>query len=968
MCSGQVAYDFNSGDLSSWSGSTSDFIINTGHQLQLNNNVAATSFIITSFAPTQSELEWSVYARQAFAGSGNNYGRIYLLSSQPDLTQPTEGYFLQLGEAGSNDAVELFRQSGNTVVSVCRAGNAAIGAAFTIRIKVTRDSTGLWKVLIDYSGGTVFIEAATGTDLTYASGQWMGMVCVYTAGNATRFYYDDIYAGPPRAEPPPPEVAEPFDLVINEFFPDPSPPVGLPEEEFVEIYNRSSKTFNLNGWKLGDATSVQSLPPVEIQPGGYVVVNTSVSLNNSGDVIKLVDDRGVVIDSINYNLSWYQDDTKTGGGYSIERLNPDMPSTDLTNWYVSQSEIGGTPGERNSVFGRNPDSKPPVLRSVRLLNSSTITVKFSEPVVVNKDNYVLSGLGNIDDVSFNASDTTIRLSLANLVNGTDYLLSVSDFMDLAGNHGVGTEFAFTFFIPHPVHPKNILITELMADPTPVVQMPEAEYIELLNTSVHPINLSGWQIGDATSKGTLPPIILLPGQYLLLTSTTNASKFTPHGRVIGVTGFPSLGNNADKIILRDEHSVAIDSVNYNTTWYHSVEKADGGWSLELIDINNPCGESDNWTSSEDTNGGTPGQPNSVFANKPDISPPVITSLFATSDNTLLVSFNEKLSDHSVRGNFSIPGTASFKDQTRREVVYVLNERLSLSKEYSISISSVSDCNGNVMEPVTLSVILPEEAIRNDIVINEVLFNPRPTGSDFVEIYNRSGKYINLKGWSLSGEKIVTGNHIIQPGSYRVLTSSLLSTDSEQLIEMSLSSMPDDEGTVVLQNAKADTIDYFSYNDDMHSAMLADTEGVSLERVSPDDSTHHLSNWHSANQSAGFATPGGLNSSSRPIPDVDSGIVKMIPEVINPSSSVTFSQITYQFDQAGLVANVSIIDLEGRVIKSIAANETIGAQGSFLWDGDRDQGGQARSGYYMVWFQTFDLDGNVTTYRGRVIVGF
>ncbi len=104
---------------------------------------------------------------------------------------------------------------------------------------------------------------------------------------------------------------------------------------------------------------------------------------------------------------------------------------------------------------------------------------------------------------------------------------------------------------------------------------------------------------------------MPNEYMLLTSTTNAPKFS---KALGVTSFPSLGNLGDRIVLRDPGGTAIDSVAYSLSWYHSSEKADGGWSLELIDVNNPCGEGDNWTASEDIDGGTPGEINSVLANK------------------------------------------------------------------------------------------------------------------------------------------------------------------------------------------------------------------------------------------------------------------------------------------------------------------------------------------------------------------
>lgn len=876
----QLNDDFNDGELSGWSGSTSHFMVNTSHQLQLNNTVAATSYITTSFAPNTTELEWSVYVRLAFAGSANNYGRIYLLSSQSNLTQPTEGYYLQLGEAGSNDAVELFRQNGAGSVSVCRAANATIAGAFVIRIKVLRNSEGLWKVMIDYAGGTNYTEAASGVDATYSTGSYFGILCVYTAGNANRFYYDDVFAGAPKPVGPPPDVANYNDVVINEVFPDPSPKIGLPELEFVEIYNRSAKTFDLDSWKIGDGSSLVSMPAIVLHPEEHVVI-TSVdglpSLNNAGDVVKIVDDHGVLIDSISYTLDWYQDAAKSGGGYSIERLSVDAQSGDIANWYVSQDSTGGTPGRKNSLVG---------------------------------------------------------------------------------------------FTSHPVVWKDIIVTEIMADPAPVVQLPEAEYIEVFNRSADPIKFTGWHLEDATTSAKLPSFILMPGVYVLLTSTTNAARFPQLSNVVGVTSFPSLGNLGDRIVLREPGGVAIDSVAYTTSWYHNLEKSEGGWSLELIDVNNPCGEADNWTASENNDGGTPGKINSVFASKPDITPPKLLNLFATSPDSLMISFDEKLSE---TGIVSLKGVAYFSNLSKREVVYVLDQKLATGVLYEVTIADVRDCNGNLIEPLTTSLVLPEAAVPNDVVVNEVLFNPRPNGADFVELYNRSNKYINLKGWKLTDETIVDRNDILFPKSYRVFTSSSVATKTNYTLatsisEMDMPSLPDDEGTVTLTDGLGNVIDRFSYNHEMHSPILSDDEGVSLERISFEVPTDDLYNWHSANASAGFATPGYLNSNARPLPALDEGTVTISPEVIYPSGSAPFSQISYHFDRGGQVASVSVIDLDGRVIKTIASNETLGTQGSFQWNGDRDEGGLARCGYYVMWFQVFDLDGRVSTIRKRVVVGF
>ena len=347
VCFGQLQDDFSDGDFSNnpvWSGSTSQFSVNSSKQLQLNNTVAGQSYLSTPFSTNSLDgFEWQVYVKQAFSSSASNYGRVYLTSDQSDLTKPLNGYYLQFGEANSNDAIELFRQSGSTSVSVCRGTNAAIANSFAVRVKVTRDNAGLWKLYVDYSGGNNFASNANGTDLTFNTSSFFGIRCTYTVTNATKFYYDDflIVAPPPPADTTPPTlvnvqttssnavsitfsetiksssaqltenytvnnsignpsaavlqsdgktvaltfsknftngvqnqitisgvqdladnaiatVISPFlffqstpaklkDIIFAEIFPDPSPQVGLPAQEFVEIYNRSSNPFDLSG-------------------------------------------------------------------------------------------------------------------------------------------------------------------------------------------------------------------------------------------------------------------------------------------------------------------------------------------------------------------------------------------------------------------------------------------------------------------------------------------------------------------------------------------------------------------------------------------------------------------------------------------------------------------------------------------------------------------------------------------------
>ncbi len=1007
-----IEENFDRDNISAWVGTTSHFIINPAQQLQLSNTAAGSSFLTTPFAPARNEdqsayagvIEWYLYVRFAFAGSSRNYGRIYLLSDHEDLTQTASAFYLQLGEAGSNDAIELFHLSNGITTSVCRGADGTLASSFAIRLKITRTDAGLWTVAIDYTGGSNFEDVATGVDSTFVDTKAFGIQCVYTIGNATRFYFDDIYVGPPKISPPAPPAPQVGDIVMNEFFPDPSPSVGLPAQEFVELYNKSDHVINLKDWLLADATNAANLPDATIEPGAYAILAPTAaitaysdfghavgvvgfpSLNNNGDEIKLFTPGGLLMDSLTYELSWYQEVAKANGGFSIERLHHDSSSVNPLNWYASQSPTGGTPGAVNSVFGRNPDSKKPTVQSTLFLNDSTLQIMFSEPMQVgtlqNVSNYRLSGPGTVTVIP--RDDTSLVLQFSNMDNGAEYALNMSGVTDVAGNEIDLFEIAFLFFVPHPVHAKDVLITEIMSDPTPVVQIPEAEYLELFNRSNHPINLEGWTLEDPVSRATLSTYILHPSSYVLLTSNANVSKFAHISNILGVASFPSLGNMSDRIVLRTTDNVQIDSISYTNSWYRNVEKADGGWSLELIDQNNLCAAEDNWAAAEDDRGGSPGVINSINGEKPDITPAELTRAFTLSEQLIELVFNERMDEETLRATFSLtPGafhvTPMFKNSGQREIMLTTEEPVQFRIQYQLTVAGARDCPGNYSEPQTISLMMPEPAVVGDVLINEILFNPRPNAFDFVELMNASSKFIHLHGWKIgnrtTAEVMIGQDVILLPQQHVVVTPSRVSLESnypaainKMVIEMRLPSFPDDVGYLELLEPSGITVDAFDYSSKMHASMIRDSEGVSLERVSVRSPTNDWNNWHSAAGAIGYATPGFQNSST--MPDFTTSIVgiEVIPPVIRSQSSTPFAQIHYRLDRVGMVANVSVIDVEGRPVKELATNVTLGSEGFFRWDGDDSLGRRAPVGYYMVWFQAFDLDGTVITRRHRVVVGF
>jgi Lamin Tail Domain/Bacterial Ig-like domain len=641
------------------------------------------------------------------------------------------------------------------------------------------------------------------------------------------------------------------------------------------------------------------------------------------------------------------------------------------------------------------DNEPPVLQQVTVVSQNQLQLVFNEalqPASAEAINHYAAsnGLGNPSTAQLQPDSKTVLLTFAqNFQNGVTNQLTVNGIQDLLGNTIAAVAFPFMFFQPMPVASKDIIVTEIFADPSPQVGLPDAEFIELFNRSANPIDVGGWKFTDGSSIATLPSRIILPNQYLIVTSTSNTSLFTPFGNNLGASNFPTLNNTGEALMLRAANNQLIDSVNFNLSWYGDEDKQAGGWTLELIDTNNPCGEENNWTASEASIGGTPGAVNSANTNKPDLTGPKLVAVAVVTDSELLLTFDEKLEKPITVQPFSIAPnvvitSVMFESISLRQVKLTLATNLQPRQLYTLAIAGLRDCAGNEIQESfnQKNFALPQTAEPGDILLNEVLFNPRPGGVDFVELVNVSDKYINLKNWSLANFEneistnarvITTEDVILSPNSFLAITTdgSALKNQYPSSVEAnfliaSIPSMNDDAGSIALLSDADINLDYFLYDDDYHNSILKDTEGVSLERISTSASSNQ-SNWKSASSASGFATPGYINSNSKPVAVLGEDQIQIQPEIFSPDRpGQGFAQINYKFSQTGWVANVKIANQQGRAIKELANNETLGFDGFFRWDGDRDDGTRARMGYYFVWFEVFQLDGQVKTFRKRVVV--
>lgn len=536
---------------------------------------------------------------------------------------------------------------------------------------------------------------------------------------------------------------------------------------------------------------------------------------------------------------------------------------------------------------------------------------------------------------------------------------------------------------------DLIISEIMADPTPTKGLPEKEYIELYNRTDKAIDLNKFKLTYGTTTVVFPSFLLQAKSYVIVVNKTNEKDFQAYGNVIGLSSF-SLLNTGTTLALKNDKNKTIFSVTYSDKWYEKSK--DQGFSLEMIDVNYPCVEEGNWTSSTATLQGTPAKENSVKANKPDLTPPSLLRFEITNSSAIKLIFSEKLDSlSSVSANaYSFDKSLIIKqigvESPQNVTVNVtLNGVLQENTIYNLTIKNIADCSGNVLTETKIALGNVKPADSGNVVLNEILFNPRSGGEDFVEIYNRSEKIISLKNWSVANidatgkvaniKPITTTDFILQPKQFLVLTSAAKIVQNQyfksvktNFLEMaSLPSFPDDAGSVVLLNDAKKVFDRFDYSETLHHPLVDDKSGVSLEKVNYNVASSELKNWQSAAASEGYATPGYANSQG--ILESQETVFKIEPEVFTPDGDGQneVTNLKFQLDQNGFAANVSVFDVNGRKIRQLSQNQLLSVNGNLEWDGKNDGNEVVSVGYYIMLVELFNPSGEKKEFKGKVVVG-
>lgn len=529
---------------------------------------------------------------------------------------------------------------------------------------------------------------------------------------------------------------------------------------------------------------------------------------------------------------------------------------------------------------------------------------------------------------------------------------------------------------------DIVITEIFADPSPVVGLPNFEWIEIKNRSASPANLQGWRLADASSQsGPFPTFILSPDSSLIVCGSSAFPSLSVFGAAVSVTSFPSLDNEGDLLAIRSSAGKNIHALRYNPGWHKNELKAQGGWSLEMIDTDKPCLGEENWKASIDPAGGTPGKKNSINAQVSDLSPPILLWSYAFDNSTLRVVFNEPLDSAEAANllHYEFTGNSSLVSvlvlpPLFSEVELKLSNPIDSNMLHTLKVHGIKDCEGNLIsngETLTGLASFPEPG---DWIINEILFDPPSNGYDYVEFFNRSGRILNLaelfianrnsSGAIASITALSPLPRPVFPGEYVVVTEN---TDRLQLLYLvkepagvlelgSLPSYPDDEGSVIALDSRGIITDEVHYEKEWHFRLINQPRGVSLEKLDPAMKSQDPMNWHSASSTAGYGTPGYVNSqfSQSSIPE---NSLSLQPNVFSPDNDGRDDvlKILYELPEPGYMVSIQAFDLSGRVVRIIANNQLAGIKGAWTWDGLDNKGMKLPLGLYVICAELFNLEG-------------
>lgn len=538
-----------------------------------------------------------------------------------------------------------------------------------------------------------------------------------------------------------------------------------------------------------------------------------------------------------------------------------------------------------------------------------------------------------------------------------------------------------------IMPGDVVFSEIMSDPTPVVALPAVEWLELYNKTDSILHLEDCTLSSSAAIGTIVSGEIYPHDYTVLCSLESADSLSAiTDNITIVSHMPALRNDGDTIRLYNVQNMAIAEMHYRPQW-HEQGKQGGGWSLEKRDVESIIDDRRNWSSSEDPTGGTPGTLNSINCTVRDGAVPYVKSTGRVNDYSISVYFSKKMDTEcdlmsmiEISGNELI--SACFADNRSDILNIYISDPLSCDYSTDISLSDFICYEGIGLQDTVIMVGKPTECGYMDVVINELMPYVSKGKDKFMEIYNNSEKFFELSDLQLCNhtendslkniKSIVGSSCLFAPHSYAVISTgdsipeNLLGTShSAVYIQTSFPSFASANGDIAICTKDSTVIDRVIYNQKWHHSLLRDMHNVSLERISPTGNSNSSDNWQSSSTLVGYHTAGRQNSQFFTKGNTDEYFSVKNRTL---SSRLGFNDIVieYSLPESGYMLTIDIYNRYGEFISRIHDNAILSFSGEIPWDGTSASGASLPVDIYVLHIQAFHPTGDRITKRFTVVV--
>lgn len=269
-------------------------------EISMGSEDSASEEFVELYNNSQSDLDisdWGIYYKSS---SGKTWTKKYTFASSTIIK--------------AHDFITVSTLTGSTYT-------LSSGMAQTAGSMQIKDSIGTTIDLVGWGSSDAYetkaVTAAQASESLYRQFDESNKTFVDTDNNLDDYF---ITRNITPNSVPKTEIAAPDEtisyssLILSEIFPDPASPQTDSNDEFIEIYNPTDNEVDLSGWVLKDSGGTSFvIKDKAIAPHGYLAISaaeSSISLNNTGDVISLFDPSGTLQDeSVDYGaaesgLSW----------------------------------------------------------------------------------------------------------------------------------------------------------------------------------------------------------------------------------------------------------------------------------------------------------------------------------------------------------------------------------------------------------------------------------------------------------------------------------------------------------------------------------------------------------------------------------------------------------------------------------------------------------------------------------------